>query len=114
MMQAVPFPLHSLTVGRGAARVPHIFAHERILDAEDHIGVQILVTSRKQVRDKPAVPRRLDEKMNMLGSKGVTPLGLEHLAHRAIMWNRVGRWSNAPQIKTPVCARVKSSSPGQL
>src|SRR5258708_39161620 len=107
MMQAVPFPPHSLTVGRGAARVPNIFANERILDAEDHIGVQILVTSRKQVRDKPAVPRRLDEKMNMLGSKGVTPLRLQHLAHRAIMWNRVSGWSNGPHMKTPVRVRVK-------
>src|SRR5712675_3635220 len=113
MMQAVPFSLHCLTVGGGAARVPHIFANERILDAEDHIGVQILVTSRKQVRDKPAVSRRLDEKMNMLGSKGVTLLCLQHVAHRDIMWNRVGGWTNAPQMKTPVCARVKSPSAGK-
>src|ERR1700722_10823079 len=89
IMQAEPFSLHSLAAGRGAAGVPHILAHERILDAADHIGVQIRITRRKYVRDELAVPRRLDEKMDMLGSKGVPILGLQHLAHRAVMWNRV-------------------------
>ena len=57
-------------------------AHQRILDAEDDIRIQIFVAVDEDMRDQRLVAGRCDHEMDVRGAVGMTPLRSQHVAAR--------------------------------
>src|SRR5215218_8524853 len=87
VVQVTVGPLHLPTVRRlpGSPRLET--AYERVLDPENHVSIEILVSGDEHVRNELLVAWRVDHEVDVRRSPWVPSLRGKHLAHWSIMRN---------------------------
>src|SRR3954452_9433192 len=81
--------VHHATIGRTAGRAAHKFTDQAVLDAEHHVGVEILVAGHEHMGHELLESGRRDHEMHMRRAPGMAALYRQHVADRAVMRDRI-------------------------
>ena len=81
-----------------------------MLDREDSIRVEVFAVSIENVRRQALVTGSSHDHVEVRGSPGVPARGFQHLAHRAIARDGVGRWANTHERVAAINSRPEPTS----
>ena len=98
-MQPAPRRIDLLAIRRDARRFAREIANQRIFYREDGVAIQILIAIHKQMRHQRLVPIGHDHEMHVRGPVGMPRGRLEHLAHRAIVGDRIELRHDGPKAE---------------
>lgn len=87
-------------------------AHERGLDAEDRVAVEVLAVGVEHVRGHRQVPVSRDDEVDVRRPPGVAPERAEHPSGRAVVGNRIGDRPHRPEVVAAV--RVGANPAAQV
>src|SRR5437764_10521347 len=64
--------------------------------------------------DECLMSRRLDHEVNVGRSPGVTSLSFQHLSDGTVIWNRVGRRFDRPEVEPAILVGTKAGAHRQV
>src|SRR5262249_20925129 len=83
---------------------------ERILHGEYHVGVEILVAGEEDVSDQRLAAGVTDHEVHMCRAEWMSPLGLQHIADRPVVRDRIGGRYDGTEPEVTLCIRAKTGA----